>query len=122
MQKFHPRLNCDGGSRRGAGDDDKAVRRLVDVERSFVEVMSRGAARFSRPLRHCASVTPRHWALLFQNIEKVRRAGVTRAVFAGGRDGGDMSWSLNFTMCGFIAHFFVRTSCITTAIRSRPPH
>jgi len=106
VQKFHPRLNCDGGSRRGAGDDDKAVRRLVDVERSFVEVMSRGAARFSRPLRHCASVTPRHWALLFQNIEKVRRAGVTRAVFAGGRDGGDMSWSLNFTMCGFIAHFF----------------
>jgi len=53
--------------------DDAAVRRLIDAETSFVKVMSHGASTFCRPLRHCAGVTPRCCAMLFQNVEKVSR-------------------------------------------------
>ena len=53
--------------------DGDAVQRLIDLESSFVKVMSSGASRFSRPLRHCAGVSSPHRALLFQNIEKVSR-------------------------------------------------
>ena len=55
---------------------DDVAQRLVDTESSFVTVMSHGAARFSRPLRHCACVTPQHRALLFQNIEKVSQSSL----------------------------------------------
>ncbi|XP_052792077.1 uncharacterized protein LOC128226228 [Mya arenaria] len=47
-----------------------ALHRLLVAEERFVETMSEGMQRYSRPLRHCL-LAPEHHVALFQNVEKL---------------------------------------------------